>query len=127
MVETMAILPTFWRTSNSSCDALKFANEAACTPPTNSTSLWARWPALRAQLAALAARVQGYEHKLRWLALSAEHLAVQVTILICLWRLNTLDLIIDRLGISPARLVSFVRSAHAILPRDVWSVILSFV
>ena len=40
-VETMAISPTYWRTSNSSNNILKCTNEAACTSPTNSTSLCA--------------------------------------------------------------------------------------
>ena len=40
-VETMAVLPTYWRASNSSNAILKCANQAACTPPTNSTSLCA--------------------------------------------------------------------------------------
>ena len=39
VVETMTVLPTCWRTSNSSSDVLKCANEAACSPPTNSTWL----------------------------------------------------------------------------------------
>ena len=40
-VETMALSPTFRRTSNASNDILKCPNEAACTPPTNSTSICA--------------------------------------------------------------------------------------
>jgi len=37
----MPLLPSYWRTSNSSADILKCYNEAACTPPTNSTDVCA--------------------------------------------------------------------------------------
>jgi len=34
-------MPSYWRTSNSSAEILKCDNEAACTPPTNSTDVCA--------------------------------------------------------------------------------------
>jgi len=37
----MLLLPSYWRTSNSSIDVLKCDNEAACTAPTNSTDVCA--------------------------------------------------------------------------------------
>ena len=40
-LEAMSLLPSYWRTSNSSADVLHCDNEAACTPPTNSTDVCA--------------------------------------------------------------------------------------
>jgi len=40
-LEAMPLLPSYWRTSNSSADVLKCDNEAACTPPANSTDVCA--------------------------------------------------------------------------------------